>query len=500
MADELPHLIGGRRVVGRSGRFGEVRHPDSGALTAQVPFASRAEVAEAVANAAAAQPEWAAVNPQRRGRVLTTFARLVTDQIDDLAAMLSHEHGKTIADSKGDLQRGLELVDFAAGVPHLLKGEYSRGVGPGIDSYSVREPLGVVAGITPFNFPAMVPMWKFAPAVACGNAMVLKPSELVPSLPLRLAELMIEAGLPPGVLNVVNGDKEAVDALLEDPRVQAVGFVGSSAVAEYVYRQAGARGKRAQCFGSAKNHMIVMPDADLAEVADALVGAAFGTSGERCMAISVVVPVGAETGDRLIDELVPRLDKLRPGLSTDDDADFGPVVSGAALTRITGMIESGVAEGAQLVLDGRTVRRPEDGGYLLGPSLFDHARPEMDIYRSEIFGPVLTMVRAENYAEALALVNEHEFGNGATIYTGNGYVASDFVSRAVAGMVGVNVPIPAPVSYFTFGGWKRSSFGDLNQHGPDSIRFYTKTKTVTTRWRRPTGAAGPDFALPLAGS
>lgn len=465
-------------------------------MQARVPLASAAEVTTAVAEAARAQREWAAWNPQRRARVLMRFLDLVRSEEDDLARLLSAENGKTIADAHGDIQRGLDVVEFAIGIPHLLKGEYSDSAGTGIDVYSMRQPLGVVAGITPFNFPAMIPLWKTAPAIACGNAFVLKPSERDPSVPLRLAELFAEAGLPPGVFTVVNGDKEAVDALLADPRIEAVGFVGSSAIAEYIYVTAAAAGKRAQCFGGAKNHMIVMPDADLDQAVDALVGAGYGSAGERCMAISVAVPVGESTADALVSRLAERVKALRVGAADDGTADFGPLVTAEAVRRVRDYVDIGLSEGAELVVDGRDITVPgHEHGFFVGGCLFDRVRTDMRIYREEIFGPVLSVVRAADYAEALRLPSEHEYGNGVAIFTRDGDTARDFTTRVNTGMVGVNVPIPVPVAYHTFGGWKRSGFGDLNQHGPDSIRFYTKTKTVTSRW--PAGIRdGASFVIP----
>ncbi|WP_040774927.1 CoA-acylating methylmalonate-semialdehyde dehydrogenase [Nocardia pneumoniae] len=483
MVRELTHFIGGQHVPGASGNFGDVFDPNLGQVQARVPLASKSEVEAAIANAEAAQPQWAAFNPQKRARVLMKFLTLVQDEMDSLAALLSSEHGKTIADAKGDIQRGLEVIEFATGIPHLLKGEYTEGAGTGIDVYSMRQPLGVVAGITPFNFPAMIPLWKAGPALATGNAFVLKPSERDPSVPLRLAELFLEAGLPAGVFNVVNGDKEAVDTLLHDPRIKAVGFVGSTPIAQYIYETATANGKRAQCFGGAKNHAIVMPDADLDDVADQLIGAGYGSAGERCMAISVAVPVGEETADRLVAKLTERVHKLNVGRSDDPGADFGPLVGQDGVNRVNNYVQLGVDEGAELVVDGRglVVDGAEDG-YFVGATLFDKVTPDMRIYREEIFGPVLSVVRAKDYEEGLRLANEHEYGNGVAIFTRDGDTARDFAARVQVGMVGINVPIPVPIAYYTFGGWKRSGFGDLNQHGPDSIRFYTKTKTVTQRW------------------
>jgi malonate-semialdehyde dehydrogenase (acetylating)/methylmalonate-semialdehyde dehydrogenase len=503
MTRQISHFIDGARVPGQSGRTADVLNPSTGEVQAQVPMASQADVDAAVAVAVEAQKEWAAWNPQRRARVMMKFVDLVNQNADELAEMLSLEHGKTVADSRGDIQRGIEVIEFAIGIPHLLKGEYTEGAGGGIDVYSLRQPLGVVAGITPFNFPAMIPLWKAGPALACGNAFILKPSERDPSVPVRLAELFAEAGLPKGVFQVVHGDKEAVDAILHHPDIQAVGFVGSSDIAQYIYSTAAANGKRAQCFGGAKNHMIVMPDADLDQAVDALIGAGYGSAGERCMAISVAVPVGAETARLLRNRLVERVNQLRVGHSLDPKADYGPLVTAAALARVKDYIGQGVEAGAEAVVDGRE-RASDDltfgdasleGGYFIGPTLFDHVTPDMSIYTDEIFGPVLCIVRASSYEEALALPSKHEYGNGVAIFTRDGDTARDFVSRVQVGMVGVNVPIPVPVAYHTFGGWKRSGFGDLNQHGPASIMFYTKVKTVTQRW--PSGIKdGAEFSIP----
>lgn len=493
---QVGHFIGGKHVEGKSGRTADIYQPMTGEVIGQVALASKAELREAVENARAAQPAWAATNPQRRARVMMKFLDLVAREMDSLAEMLAREHGKTLPDAQGDIQRGVEVVEFACGIPHLMKGEFTEGAGPGIDIYSMRQPLGVVAGITPFNFPAMIPMWKFAPAIACGNAFILKPSERDPGVPLRLAELMIEAGLPAGILNVVNGDKEAVDAILDDADIKAVGFVGSSAIAEYVYARAAATGKRAQCFGGAKNHMIIMPDADMDQTVDALIGAGYGSAGERCMAISVAVPVGKATADALVERLIPRVEALKVGPSTDPSADFGPMITRAHRDKVLSYVDLGVEEGAKLLVDGRgfTMQGYEDGFYM-GGCLFDEVRPNMRIYKEEIFGPVLSIVRADNYEDALRLPSEHEYGNGVAIFTRDGDTARDFTSRVDVGMVGVNVPIPVPIAYYTFGGWKASGFGDLNQHGPDSIRFYTKTKTVTSRW--PSGIrSGAEFSIP----
>jgi len=493
---EIGHFIGGREVKGQSGRFGDIFNPNTGEVQAKIALASRQELRAAVENALAAQPAWAARNPQARARVMMKFVGLVQSHKDELARLLSLEHGKTVPDSLGDIQRGVEVCEFAVGIPHLLKGEFSDGAGPGIDMYSMRQPLGVVAGITPFNFPAMIPMWKFGPAIACGNAFILKPSERDPSVPMRLAELMIEAGLPEGILNVVNGDKEAVDAILDDTDIQAIGFVGSSAIAEYIYARGAAKAKRVQCFGGAKNHMIVMPDADLDQAVDALIGAGYGSAGERCMAISVAVPVGEKTADALMERLVPRVESLKIGLSTDAEADFGPLVTREALGRVRDYVDVGVKEGAELVVDGRGFQmQGYEDGFFMGGCLFDKVTAKMRIWQEEIFGPVLSVVRAGTYDEALELPMKHQYGNGVAIYTRDGDAARDFASKINVGMVGINVPIPVPLAYHTFGGWKRSGFGDLNQHGPDSIRFYTRTKTVTSRW--PSGTKeGAQFSLP----
>jgi malonate-semialdehyde dehydrogenase (acetylating)/methylmalonate-semialdehyde dehydrogenase len=481
---EFTHYINGKHVAGTSGRFSSVYNPATGEVLGRLPLATPQEVDDAVSKAAEAQVAWAKVNPQRRARVMMKFGALINEHMDELAELVSREHGKTLPDARGDVQRGLEVVEVCMGAPAMLKGEFMDSAGPGIDLMSMRQALGVVTGITPFNFPAMIPLWKMAPAIACGNAMILKPSERVPSTALRLAELFTEAGLPDGVLQVVNGDKEAVDALLDNDTVQAVGFVGSTPIAQYIYGRAANNGKRAQCFGGAKNHMVIMPDADLDKAADALIGAGFGAAGERCMAISVAVPVGKDTADKLVAKLLPRIEALKVGPYTSgDDVDYGPVITPASLERITGLINSGVEQGATLVTDGRGLSlQGYENGYFIGPSLFDDVTPEMDIYKEEIFGPVLCNVRAETYEEALKLVMDNDYGNGTAIYTADGDTARDFASRVNVGMVGINFPVPVPLSYFSFGGWKKSSFGDLNQYGPDAFKFYTKTKTVTARW------------------
>ena len=482
--DVLSHYVNGEYIEGTSGRFTEVFNPATGEAQLKVQLASKDEIDAIVEKAAVAQQAWAKVNPQRRARVFMKFGALINENMDKLAEMVSREHGKTIPDAKGDVQRGLEVVEVCMGLPSLLKGEFTDSAGPGIDLYSMRQPLGVVAGITPFNFPAMIPLWKMAPAIASGNAMILKPSERTPSTAFFLAELFKEAGLPDGVLQVVNGDKEAVDALLDNETVQAIGFVGSTPIAQYIYGRAATNGKRAQCFGGAKNHMIIMPDADLDKAADALIGAGYGAAGERCMAISVAVPVGQETADRLIEKLVPRIEKLKVGPYTaGDDIDYGPVITAAAKQRIEGLIDSGVEQGATLVKDGRGMSlQGYENGFFVGPSLFDNVTEDMDIYKEEIFGPVLSTVRKDTYEDALQLIIDNDYGNGTAIYTADGDTARDFASRVNVGMVGINFPIPVPLSYYTFGGWKKSAFGDLNQYGPDAFRFYTKTKTVTARW------------------
>jgi malonate-semialdehyde dehydrogenase (acetylating)/methylmalonate-semialdehyde dehydrogenase len=481
---ELSHYINGTLTAGTSGRFADVLNPATGDVQARVPLATKDEMDGAIAKASEAQKIWAATNPQKRARVMMKFGALINENMDKLAELVAREHGKTLPDARGDVQRGLEVVEVCMGAPHMLKGDYTDAGGPGIDLYSMRQPLGVVAGITPFNFPAMIPLWKMAPALSCGNAMILKPSERVPSTSLYLAELLKDAGLPDGVLQVVNGDKEAVDAILDNETIQAVGFVGSTPIAQYIYGRAATNGKRAQCFGGAKNHMLIMPDADLDKAADALVGASFGAAGERCMAISVAVPVGKETADGLIERLVPRIEKLKVGPYTaGEDIDYGPVITPQAKARIEGLIDSGLEQGATLVTDGRGLSlQGYENGYFVGPTLFDNVTSEMDIYKEEIFGPVLSTVRMDTYEDALSLVKENAYGNGTAIYTADGDTARDFAHRVNVGMVGINFPIPVPLSYHTFGGWKKSAFGDLNQYGPDAFKFYTRTKTVTSRW------------------
>ncbi|AXX98248.1 CoA-acylating methylmalonate-semialdehyde dehydrogenase [Profundibacter amoris] len=481
---DIGHFINGKMVKGTSGQQGDIMNPATGEVQYKVDLASAAEMNAAIEAAAAAQPAWGAKNPQVRGRVMMAMVGLINRDMDKLAEALSREHGKTIPDAKGDVQRGLEVVEYCIGAAELLKGEYTVGAGTGIDMYSMRQPLGVVGSIMPFNFPAMMPLWHIAPALACGNAVVLKPSERDPSVPMMLAALFVEAGLPEGVFQVVNGKNEAVDALLDNDIIQGVSFVGSTPVAQYIYSRATANGKRAQCFGGAKNHMIIMPDADMDQAADAIVGAGFGAAGERCMAISVAVPVGEGTADRLLEKLVPRVEKLRVAPYTDgDDVDYGPVVSAEAKERILGLIQSGVDQGATLVVDNRDFKlQGYENGFFVGPHLFDNVTTDMDIYKTEIFGPVVCTVRAETYDDALKMVMDHDYGNGTAIFTRDGDTARDYASRVNVGMVGINVPVPVPLAYHTFGGWKKSMFGDLNQHGPDSFKFYSRTKTVTSRW------------------
>ena len=492
--EQLGHYIGGRRVAGASGRTAPVFNPALGVATTQVALASANETRSVIANARAALPEWSDTPALRRARVLFRFRDLIEQHTDEIAGILTREHGKVLADARGEVTRGLEIVEFACGIPQLLKGEYSDAIGRGIDSWSLRQPVGVCAGITPFNFPAMVPMWMFPIAIACGNTFVLKPSEKDPGCPLRLAELLTEAGAPPGVLNVVNGDREAVDTLLTDPGVDAISFVGSTPVAEHVFRTGSNHGKRVQALGGAKNHMVVMPDADPAGAAHALAGAAYGSAGERCMAISVAVAVG-DAGDRLVEALKKELAAIRVLPGTAEGADMGPLVTREHLDRVLGYVATGVQEGAKLVVDGRKMTvAGHERGFFMGPVLFDAVTPSMRIYREEIFGPVLVIVRVPDLDAALELVAGHEYGNGTAIFTRDGGTAREFCRRVSAGMVGVNVPIPVPMAFHSFGGWKRSLFGPLHMHGPDGVRFYTRLKTVTARW--PTGSKGAEFTMP----
>ena len=492
----LPHFINGEDVAGDSGRFGDVFNPATGNVTGRVPLASKQEVETAIASAQAAFPGWAATTPLNRARVLFKFKQLLEANADDIAMAITSEHGKVLSDARGELTRGIEVVEFACGIPHLLKGEHSMNVGSGVDSYSEYSPLGVVAGITPFNFPCMVPMWMFPIAIACGNTFILKPSERDPTPTLMLARLLKQAGLPDGVLNVVNGDKEAVDTLLDDPRVQAISFVGSTPIAEYIYSRGSAKGKRVQALGGAKNHMVVMPDADMDQAANALLGAGYGSAGERCMAISVAVCVGDATADALVAKLKPMVQDLRIGPGHHGDPDMGPLVTCQHRDKVQGYVDLGEAEGATLVVDGRNLKVPgHDAGFYLGGCLFDHVTPAMRIYREEIFGPVLCVVRVDDFGQALELVNQHEYGNGTAIFTRDGDCARQYAHQVQVGMVGINVPIPVPMAFHSFGGWKRSLFGPLHMHGPDGVRFYTRMKTITARW--PTGIrAGAEFSMP----
>jgi malonate-semialdehyde dehydrogenase (acetylating)/methylmalonate-semialdehyde dehydrogenase len=498
---DLSHYVGGTRTPGRSGRFADVFNPATGAAEKRVPLASAEEIAEAVATAKAAWPAWAKTPPLRRARILDRFKFLLQANADRIAEAISSEHGKTHDDALGEVTRGLEVVEFAIGAPHLLKGEITENVGTNVDSHSLRQPLGVVAGITPFNFPCMVPMWMFPVALACGNTFVLKPSERDPSAPLIIAELLAEAGLPEGVFNVVNGDKEAVDALLTHPDVKAVSFVGSTPIARYIYSTGTAHGKRVQALGGAKNHAIIMPDADLDMAVSALMGAAYGSAGERCMAISVAVPVGEATANALIERLLPKIGALKIGPAADRSTDMGPLVTAQHLTRVRGYIDRGVAEGAELVVDGRGFRMDRQGyenGYFIGGSLFDRVTPDMTIWKDEIFGPVLSVARAPSYDAAVELVARHEYGNGVAVFTRDGDAARAFAHDIEVGMVGVNVPIPVPMAFHSFGGWKASLFGDHHMHGPEGVRFYTRLKTITTRW--PTGMrAEAEFVMPTMG-
>ncbi len=496
MTREITHFINGEHVKGFTGQFGDVFDPNTGEVQAKVPLDGAEAVAKAAEAAEAAQVDWAATNPQRRARVMFNYKRLIEDHMEELAELLSSEHGKVVADSRGDVQRGLEVIEYACGIPQVQKGEYTEGAGPGIDVYSMRQPLGVGAGITPFNFPAMIPMWMFGMAIAAGNAFILKPSEKDPSVPMRLAELFMEAGTPAGLLNVVHGGKPAVDAILENDIVKAVSFVGSSDIAHYIYSKGAENGKRVQAMGGAKNHGVIMPDADMDQVVKDLVGSAFGSAGERCMALPVAVPVGDKTADELIERLLPEIEALRLGVSTDKEAHYGPVVSAAHKEKIENYIQMGVDEGAKLIVDGRGFKlQGHENGFFVGPSLFDEVTPDMQTYKEEIFGPVLQIVRAKDLEEAARLPSEHQYGNGVAIFTRNGLAAREFAAKVNVGMVGVNVPIPVPVSYHSFGGWKRSGFGDTNQYGTEGLKFWTKIKTVTQRW--PTGDMGDQaFVIP----
>ena len=480
---QIGHFIDGKNVPGTSGRTKDIFNPNTGAVQAQVNMATPSELDAAVISAAKAQIEWTKTNPQRRSRIMFAYKQLVEAHMDELAAMLSSEHGKVLADSRGDVIRGIDVIEFACGVPHGQKGEHTYGAGPEIDVYSMRKPLGVVAGITPFNFPAMIPMWMFGMAIATGNACILKPSEKDPSVPMRLAELFIEAGGPVGLLQCINGDKEIVDAICDHPTIKAVSFVGSSDIAQYVYGRATANGKRAQCMGGAKNHGIIMPDANMDQAVKDILGAAYGSAGERCMALPVVVPVGEGTAERFIEKMLPAIEAMKVGISEDPEADYGPVVTGVHRDSINAQVTKAVDEGATLLVDGRDFNlQGYEGGFFVGPSLLDNVTPDMETYQDEIFGPVLQIVRADTFEEALKLPSEHQYGNGVAIFTQNGRAAREFADRVEVGMVGINVPIPVPVAYHSFGGWKRSAFGDANQYGMEGLRFYTKVKTVTQRW------------------
>jgi malonate-semialdehyde dehydrogenase (acetylating)/methylmalonate-semialdehyde dehydrogenase len=497
---QIDHLIVGGTGSGAGGRKGDVFDPNSGAVQAQVAFGGKAELDRAVEAAKKVQPGWAAVNPQRRARVMFRYKELIEDHIQELAELLSSEHGKVIDDARGDVQRGLEVIEFACGIPHVQKGEYTMGAGPGIDVYSMRQPLGIGAGITPFNFPAMIPLWMFGMAIAAGNAFILKPSERDPSVPVRLAELFLEAGAPEGLLQVVHGDKEMVDAILDHPDIAAVSFVGSSDIAHYVYQRGVAAGKRVQAMGGAKNHGIVMPDADMDQVVNDLAGAAFGSAGERCMALPVAVPVGEETAVRLRERLIPAINGLRVGVSSDPEAHYGPVVSAEHKARIEEWIGKAEAEGGEIVIDGRGFSlQGHEGGFFVGPTLIDHVTPDMASYHNEIFGPVLQIVRARDFEEAVMLPSRHQYGNGVAIFTRNGHAAREFAARVNVGMVGINVPIPVPVSYHTFGGWKRSAFGDTNQYGMEGLKFWSKVKTVTQRWPDGSVTGENAFVIPTMG-
>jgi len=495
MLAQLKHYTDGHAVDGSSDRFGDVFNPATGEVIARVPFASAAEIDATVQAAKKAFEGWSQVPPQRRARIMFRFLELLHKNSEELARIVSREHGKVKTDAEGEVQRGIEIVEFATGVPSFLKGEYSDSVGTGVDSYSMRQPLGVVAGITPFNFPAMVPMWMFPIAIACGNTFILKPSERDPSAAMFMAELLQQAGLPEGVFNIIHGDKEAVDAILHHDDIKAISFVGSTPIAEYIYTTGTKNGKRVQALGGAKNHMIIMPDADMEQATDALMGAAYGSAGERCMAISVAVAVGDDVADTLVEKLTPRIEALKVG-PAETDADMGPLITAVHRDKVVSYIESGVSEGAKLVVDGRGLKvQGCDGGFFLGGCLFDHVTPEMKIYKEEIFGPVLSVLRAKTYAEAVKLINDHEYGNGTAIFTRDGGTARAFARDIEVGMVGINVPIPVPVAMHSFGGWKRSLFGDQHMHGEEGVRFFTRLKTMSARW--PDGPAqGADFHFP----
>jgi len=497
----IEHWIGGRLVPSQSGRRADVFNPATGQVSGRVAMANAGEVAQAVAAAQAAFPAWADTPPIRRARVLFRFLELVNKHRDDLARSITAEHGKVFTDAQGEVSRGIDIIEFSCGIPQLLKGDYTDQVSTGMDNWTMRQPLGVVAGITPFNFPVMVPMWMFPVAIAAGNSFVLKPSPLDPSASIRMAELLKEAGLPDGVFNVVQGDKDAVDALLEHPDVKAVSFVGSTPIAQKIYETGARHGKRVQALGGAKNHMVVMPDADMDQAVDALIGSAFGSAGERCMAISVGILVG-EAADRIMDKLAERTQALKVKNGTELDAEMGPIVSSVARQRIAGYIGQGESEGAKLVVDGRSFRGSQagagcDNGFWIGGTLFDDVKPDMKIYKEEIFGPVLGCVRVKDLKEAVDLINAHEYGNGVSCFTSDGNVAREFSRRIQVGMVGINVPIPVPMAWHGFGGWKKSLFGDMHAYGEEGVRFYTKQKSIMQRWPASIGK-GAEFVMPTA--
>ena len=496
---QVDHFIAGG-AGGSANRTHQIWNPSTGEVQAEVPLGDAALLQKAIDAAKKAQPEWAVTNPQRRARVMFKFKELVEANKQELAELLSSEHGKVVDDAHGDVQRGLEVIEYACGIPQALKGEYTQGAGPGIDVYSMRQPLGIGAGITPFNFPAMIPMWMFGMAIAAGNAFILKPSERDPSVPVRLAELFLEAGAPEGLLQVVHGDKEMVDAILDHPDIPAISFVGSSDIAQYIYSRGTANAKRVQAFGGAKNHGIVMPDADLDQVVNDLAGAAFGSAGERCMALPVVVPVGEDTADKLREKLIPAINGLRVGVSNDPDAHYGPVVTPEHKARVEGWIDTAEKEGAEVVIDGRGFSlQGHEKGFFVGPTLLDRVTTDMESYKEEIFGPVLQIVRAKDFEEAVRLPSEHQYGNGVAIFTRNGHAAREFASRVNVGMVGINVPIPVPVSYHSFGGWKRSGFGDIDQYGMEGLKFWTKAEKDTQRWPDGGGDGSNAFVVPTMG-
>lgn len=493
----LNHIINGAATAGNSGRSGPVFNPATGEQSADVALANSADVDAAVAAAQAARSGWSAMPPLRRARVMFRLNELILQHTDELAEMITSEHGKTIEDAKGDILRGREVVEFACGIPHLLRGDFTEDVGTGVDAYTIRQPVGVCAGITPFNFPAMIPLWMFPLSIACGNTFILKPSERAPSCPTRLVELAHEAGVPEGVVNLVNGDKEAVDAILTHDGIDAVSFVGSTPVAQYIYATAAAHGKRVQALGGAKNHMVVMPDADMEQAADALISAGYGSAGQRCMAVSVAVAVGDETADALVEKLTPKIHELKIGPGNGEGIEMGPVVTKQAHERILDLIDQGEKEGATVVVDGRGFKmQGYENGYFMGGTLFDHVTEDMAIYKQEIFGPVLSLVRSNDYESAVDLVNRNEYGNGTAIFTRDGDAARDFAERVQIGMVGVNVPIPVPVAYHSFGGWKRSLFGDMHMHGMEGVRFYTRQKAITSRWPKSGVREGHSLNMP----